>query len=665
MSQGYRWLMALVLTGVLVGWLVAPSVAGQEQTAGQPAAVGDMRVVRVYYRDAAQLRDLARFDIWERNKAGGYVVIAVDAYIYAYLQQLGYRLEVDDALTAQLNTPNEALPGQVSGIPGYSCYRTVEETYATAESIVANHPTLATWTDVGDSWEKSVGQPDGYDMFVLKLTNSAVGGPKPKLFITASIHAREYTPAELATRFAEYLVNNYDVDPDATWLLDHHEVHLMLHANPDGRKQAEVGKSWRKNTNGNYCGPNSNYRGADLNRNFSFQWGCCGGSSSFQCDQTYRGPSPASEPETQAIQNYMLAQFPDQRLPDLNAAAPADATGVYLDIHSYSQLVLWPWGFTSTVAPNGTALQTLGRKFAYFNGYEPQQAIDLYPTDGTTDDFGYGELGLASYTFELGTAFFEQCSNFENTIVPANMPALIYAAKVARTPYLTPAGPDALNVAVSASPVTAGTPVNLTAVINDTRYNQGYGVEPTEPIAAAEYYVDVPPWQGGAPLAMAATDGSFNSTVENVTAAVDTTGLSVGRHILFVRGRDAANNWGAFSAVFLTVEAAPCQAPDAVADLSIAAGIGNNVVLTWSPVSGADQYQVWKALDAPYFSPAPDAACTLAAGCETVAGTSFTELVLGDPTANATYLVRAAKSCGAVSGNSNRVAEFEYALAIP
>ena len=83
----------------------------------------------------------------------------------------------------------------------------------------------------------------------------------------------------LATRFAEYLVNNYGMDPDATWILDHHEIHLMLQTNPEGRKEAEAGTSWRKNTNENYCGATSSNRGADLNRNFAFQWDCCGGSS--------------------------------------------------------------------------------------------------------------------------------------------------------------------------------------------------------------------------------------------------------------------------------------------------------------------------------------------------------------------------------------------------
>jgi carboxypeptidase T len=115
-------------------------------------------------------------------------------------------------------------------------------------------------------------------------------------------------------------------------------------------------------------------------------------------------------------------------------------------MHSYSQLVLWSWGFTYDPPPNNTALVTLGRKFAYFNGYEPDQAVGLYPTDGTTDDFAYGELGLAAYTFELGTTFFQDCSTFENQILPDNLEALVYAAKTARAPYMLPAGPDALDL---------------------------------------------------------------------------------------------------------------------------------------------------------------------------------------------------------------------------
>ncbi|NJN53444.1 MAG: PKD domain-containing protein [Anaerolineae bacterium] len=312
-----------------------------------------------------------------------------------------------------------------------------------------------------------------------------------------------------------------------------------------------------QNTNQNYCSPTSTNRGADLNRNFQFQWGCCPpGSSGNQCDTTYRGPSPASEPEVQAVQNYIFANFADLREPDLNAAAPVTTTGIYLDIHSSGELVLWPWGFTATPTANGTAMQTLGRKMAYFNGHFPEQAIGLYPTDGTTDDFAYGEVGLPAYTFELGTSFFQGCGFFENDILPGNMPALVYTAKAVREPYLAPAGPEAVDITLNSVIVQAGTSVTLTAVLNDTQFSNANGTEPTQNIAAGEVYLDTPPWiTETTPIAlpMTAVDGTFNSAVEAAEVVVDTSALADGRHMLYVRGQDANDNWGVFSAAFLFI----------------------------------------------------------------------------------------------------------------
>lgn len=520
---------------------------------------GEVQLVRVYYPDPSFIAQVAAWnEPWEVNFEEGYLVIDVTQSEYDYLVELGFRVEVDEALTAQYNTPNQMLPGQGGGIPGYPCYRTVEETFTTAQDIVAAYPNLATWIDIGDSWEK-VALGGGYDLMVLRLTNAAATGFKPKLFIMSSVHAREYTPAELVTRFAEYLVNNYGTNADVTWLLDYTEVHLLLQANPDGRKQAETGLSWRKNTNQNYCGATSNSRGVDLNRNFPYEWGEWGGSSGSQCSLTYRGPSPASDPETQAVVNYVNSQFPDQRLAppnDFTTPAFITATGMFMDIHSSGQLVLWPWGFTTAPTGNGDQLQTLGRKFAYFNNSFPEQAIGLYPTDGTTDDFAYGELGLPAYTFELGTSFFQSCSYFENNLVPWNIPAFVYAAKATLAPYRLPAGPDVLNVATSAMTVSGGTVVTLTATVNDTRYNNSNGTEPVQNIAAAVYYIDTPPWiTTTTPISypMLASDGSFNSTVEGVVAAHDTSGLSLGRHTIYVQGRDINGNWGVVSAVFLDI----------------------------------------------------------------------------------------------------------------
>ena len=548
--------IALVLPFTSPTLLASPPLPTPLAGASPPGA--GPWVVRAYYTGRPMLNTLAaRLEPWEVHPDLGYAVVAVDRAGYDWLLSQGFRVEVDAEKTALLNQPNFPLPGQTKGIPGYPCYRTVEETYATAAAIAASHPNLATWTDVGDSWEKvTPGGNPGYDLLVLRLTNSAVPGPKPKLFIMAAIHAREYATAELVTRFAEYLVNQYDSDPDVTWLLDHHEIHLLLQSNPDGRKIAETGVDWRKNTDNDDGCADPNDWGTDLNRNYPFYWACCGGSSGSPCAETYRGPAAASEPETQAVINYVRAQFPDQRDDPLGAAAPVTATGIFLDIHSYSELVLWPWGFTSSLAPNGTALQTLGRKFAYFNGYTPEQSYDLYPTDGTTDDFAYGELGLAAYTFEIGTSFFQSCSYFENTIVPENFPALLYAAKVVRTPYLTPSGPDALNVIAFPTSAAAGEPVSLTATINDTRYNNSQGTEPTQNIAAAEYHIDTPPWSTvppPVPHPMAALDGAFDQKIEAVGATVPTAALSPGRHTLFVRGQDAAGNWGPVSAAFFTV----------------------------------------------------------------------------------------------------------------
>jgi carboxypeptidase T len=527
----------------------------------------DIRVVRVYYLTQDILnRIAARIEPWEVNKDLGYLIVDVDASEYDWLIKMGLRVEIDQILTKKIKSQRILSPDQVSGIPGekFSCYKTVEETYAFAESLVITYPNLAEWIDIGDSWKKTQTGSLGYDLKVLKITNRNIDLPKPKLFIMASVHAREYAPAGLNTHFAKYLLENYGVDPDITWLLDYHEIHLLLQANPDGRKYAEAGNWWRKNTNENYCGAISYYRGADLNRNFSFKWNSCidgNCSSSDGCDETYRGPSAASEPETQAIQNYLRAQFPDQRDDPVTSAAPITSTGVFIDLHSYGKQVLWPWGFTTDPAPNGDALQTLGRKFSYFNQYQPGQASnELYLTDGDSDGFAYGDLGLAGYTFEVGDVFFEECSSFQNYIIPDNIPALLYAAKTARFPYMSPSGPDIYNITALPNDVPSGYSIQIQATIDDSHYKNNIDAthfpEPTQIIYAAEYYIDTPPWiTSTTPISfsMNVADGAFDEKNEIVTSSLSTTGLSQGKHIIFVRGQDAAGNWGPVTAQFFFI----------------------------------------------------------------------------------------------------------------
>ncbi len=537
----------LLLTTLLTVVLAPPDRLPAQET---QLINDDITVVRAYFSDMDDFFAIsADTDIWSVNHDEMYFETGATASEIALLEAQGFRVERDVAHTADMQRVESVAR---AGIPGYECYRTVEETFASAESLANDYPNLVRWLDVGDSWQK-LSSGEGFDMHVLQITNfDRDPADKPKLFITSAIHAREYTTAELNTRFAEMLVNGYGVDADITWILDYHDVHLMLQANPDGRKIAESGLSKRKNMNVNYCGSSSVDRGIDLNRNFPYEWGAHNGSSGNQCSGTYRGPVASSEPETNAIVDHMHAIFPDQRADDMSSPAPDDATGLYMDIHSYSQLVLWPWGFPG-VAPNGTALQTLGRKFAFFNGYEPTQSVNLYPTDGTTVDTAYGEFGVASYTFEMGTRFFQSCSSFENTIVPDNMPALRYAAKVARAPYLLPAGPDVVDLAVSQTNILAGEPFKVSAVVTDSRFNNQNGSEPTQNITTANLYFDAPSWEAGATAqAMSAVDGAFNSKQEAVELTLNAPTVE-GTYTLFVEGVDANGDIGAPSAVFINV----------------------------------------------------------------------------------------------------------------
>jgi PKD repeat protein len=529
------------------------------------------QIFEVHSDDAALLRKASiSFHAQLLESGDGFLVMELAPWEQLQLRNFGFTLKPAKRFIAQRDEILNQLQRQaaagggasIMSIPSYACYETVEETYTAAQGFVNNKPNLASLIDIGDSWQKLQGS-GGYDLRVLKLTNAAVAPPsgqsKPKLFINAAIHAREYTTAPLTLAFARWLVDGHGVNADATWILDHHEVHLLLHTNPDGRKRAEGGLSWRKNTNNNHCA-NTNTRGVDLNRNFTHSWNVTNGqgSSGSACSETYRGPSAGSEPETRGVEGYIRSLWPDRRGAGRNDPAPADTSGIHLDIHSYSRLVLWPWGDVSGAAPNGTALQTLGRKFAFFNGYTPQQSVGLYPTDGTSDGPSYGELGVAAFTFELGTAFFESCTNFENTVKPGNLPALIYAAKVVRTPYQTPAGPDLTALALSASSVSPGTAVNITATASDARFNNSNGTEGTQAIAGAEAYIDTPPWLPGATaIPLNASDGSFNSSTEGLSGSLSTGSLSLGRHTVYVRARDASGAWGSFSAVFLNITNSP------------------------------------------------------------------------------------------------------------
>ncbi len=456
----------------------------------------------------------------------------------------------------QQQAEQHSLDVTAQGIPGYSCYETVEETFAAAQQLVTTYPQYATFQSIGPAWAKSKGR-DGFDVFVLKITKNNGKTDKPKLLINSAIHAREYTTAATALQFARELLNSNGKDADVDWMLEQNEVHLVLHTNPEGRKIAETGVSWRKNINDQQCA--SSTYGVDLNRNFSFGWNNVpndGGSSSNSCNITYRGLTAGSEPEVKALEAYARTLFADKRGPARSDAAPADTSGIHIDLHRYSELVLWPWGEDDSVAPNGTALQTLGRKFAFFNDYTPTQSVGLYPTDGTSDGISYGELGVAAFTFEMGTAFFQSCSVFQENILPRNLPALRYALRVVKAPYLLPAGPDVTGLPSTALTVAKNRQITVNFNVSDQRFNQLNGIEQTHNISQVELYIDQLPTDVGAtPQLLTAKDGQFDSANEAIALTLAGADLSLGRHTLYLQAKDANNQTGPLYAKYVEVVA--------------------------------------------------------------------------------------------------------------
>ncbi|MBA3532220.1 MAG: hypothetical protein H0T73_09900 [Ardenticatenales bacterium] len=558
--------LSLFLFALAMSLLALPSTIQAQTVPEKPV------VAHVAFDEKADLQWITDhgYDVWAVEQKERYAVVALSPAEWRTLAAAGYTLSIDEAHTARM---------QRSGPDAfYGGYLNAEELYAFLDETVTTHPTITQLVDYGDSWEKvTPGGNAGYDLQVLRITNRAISGTvpapglayrpdititKPLFFLMSNIHSREITTPEMGRRFIALLTEGYGSDPDVTWLVDNHEIWIVLTANPDGYKIVENSGNGllyhRKNTNitnGIGCtfpSSSSNHYGVDLNRNASFRWGGTG-SSDKPCDATYHGPSAASEPEEQALESLMSGLFNDQRGPLTDDMAPLDTSGLMISLHSYSDLVLWPWGWTDRRNANFAQLAQLGSKFSSYNGYTAQQSIALYPTTGTTDDWAYGTLGIASYTFEIGPGdWADPCSDFfppyecQDMFWELNGPALLYAAKSARAPYQLPSGPDTLSVTVSAPFVMSGSSMVITAQISDTSNGN-------QPVAEARYWLDTPEWNAGTAIPMSATDGTFDSPTEQVQATLNTSGLQLGRHTSFIQGRDTSGHWGPVTAAFLEV----------------------------------------------------------------------------------------------------------------
>lgn len=448
------------------------------------ASSPEYKLVRLHFKDQSQLQAWidSGLDVWQVDSK--ITLASVTKHQLLALKAESFDLEFVPEL-ARATFP--------------ACYRTYNDMLNFFQELKIQYPTLFQLNDVGDSWEKQHGLGDR-DLYAVRLTSSRESERKPKVFLIAEHHAREIITPEIAMGFIDDLLKNYGQDPTVTWLLDNREVWVMPMANPDGYARATQAENWRKNTKLTATcerGTPPNSYGVDLNRNYGYEWGLPVGSSSEPCNLTYRGNAPFSEPETRAIRDLVRGQ-------DFN---------VLVSLHSYGDLILYPWAHKLEPAPDVDSLSALATRMAVGTGYAAMQATDVgYLSSGDTADWSYGTLNIPSFTIEVGgmeDGFFWPACDVKGQLYQEIRPALMYAAMAAEHPYRVAGGPEAHQITVEVDEPE----ITVRAQVSD-RWTGGDRIE------SVELFVDALGAPGtGIPFSSA--DGECNSEEEWMIAELD------------------------------------------------------------------------------------------------------------------------------------------------
>ena len=255
---------------------------------------------------------------------------------------------------------------------------------------------------------------EGRTIWAFKLSdNPSIDEDEPEVLFTGLTHAREPLSMMNLFYFANWICENYNSDLTANYLLDNREMWFIPIINPDGYAYNESispdgGGMHRKNRRPNP--PNSScnmgtQQGVDLNRNYGYNWGeNNSGSSGNPCSAVYRGLSAFSEPETEAISNFILSR---------------EFSNV-LHYHSYSNFLIHSWGDGSFPdEPDLTTLREIGKEMTRYNGYLVGTGTETvgYGVNGDAVDWSYGTAGLISYTPEVGT-FSDNFWPSEDRVIP-------------------------------------------------------------------------------------------------------------------------------------------------------------------------------------------------------------------------------------------------------
>jgi MYXO-CTERM domain-containing protein len=335
-------------------------------------------IVTAWVDDDAELATLRRVadELWSEHPGPGAVDARIAPARMAALERSGIEFTVRVAdVQAQVDAEHTRLAtrGPIEGGTWFSDFRDLAEIEAKVDELAAADPERVQIETIGESLE-------GRPIRALRIGHAA--DDAPAVLYSGTMHAREW----LATMVTMCVADTFATSTDAAVLdvLDRIAVWVVPVVNPDGYEISwSYDRYWRKNARDGY--------GVDLNRNWAYQWAVVG-SSSDPYAEDYHGDGPFSEPESTALRDLMIAQ------PQLVA---------HVDFHSYSQLILRPWGYTYDAPPDEASLAMLGQRMsdamwsATQTDYPSIHAAELYPAAGAVDDWAYGERGLMAFTIEM------------------------------------------------------------------------------------------------------------------------------------------------------------------------------------------------------------------------------------------------------------------------
>ncbi len=359
-------------------------------TGAQPVSYDGYQVWRLTLEKPAQMEEIQSLvrDIWMIR--GRTVDVCLSPEEQALLHKAGYTGEVlikdVGALIRQQQT--EFAP-QDGGL--FTRYLTLDEIYTAMRQLADQNPRLVQMFEIGKSIE-------GRPIYALRLTRdprrARVYRDRPQVVINAMQHAREWITPPVVLYFAYRLVSEYESDARVREYLNRLEIYIVPVVNPDGYVFTHTtNRLWRKNRRFNGRNQwNQPVYGVDLNRNWAYGWGGPG-SSGNPSSETYRGTAPFSEPETYFLSRWMLS------LPLLRS---------HVDVHSYSQMILWPWGYTTDLPPFNAVFERVGlAKQAAILEVHGQFyvagpiATTIYLASGGMTDWVFGARGALSFAYEL------------------------------------------------------------------------------------------------------------------------------------------------------------------------------------------------------------------------------------------------------------------------